>query len=308
MPISFTCQTCATAYRLPDTAVAGGPLRVRCARCRSIFTVGGPAPAPPPGPEPAHELGPLPHDEVGGLGPALGALDAAGAGSSTAGGARPPGRPAWPEPDQLSPLAVGGRTGPGPWLSERPGASAAVSGSRPFRRLPPSPAAGGRRAFLIGLGGVVGLAVAGRLAWGAWQQRDWLAFLRGDPFPVEVARRRALTGRAGPIYVVEGTVRNLTGSPKGFFEVRGRLLDRDGQPLAEQVVHAGTVLEEAELKALTRADLQRRFEEARLGDDLTNTRVPPRGEIRFQVVFVPAPPSAKIARAEVELAGVKDVP
>jgi predicted Zn finger-like uncharacterized protein len=285
MPISFTCPNCGTAYRLPDTMAADGGLRVRCARCKNVFELESRGTAK------EYELGPVPADADRRSEPTLG--------EHALGGASRPGvsteRPHAPRSDGPRSFDAAGDR-----LPRRPPLL-------PIRR-PPPPAVTGRRAFLVGFLGVVGLAAAGWLSWGAWRGRDWLAFLRGDPFEVEIERQRPLTGRAGPLYVVDGSIRNLSGSPKGFFEVRGRLVDRDSRPLAEQVVYAGTVLEEPELKGLARADLERRFRETVLGEGMANTRVEPRRQVPFQIVFVEAPPAERIARAEVEVVGAKDVP
>lgn len=225
-----------------------------------------------------YELGSVP-DEIEDLGPTLGDDDA------------PPhhGRP------------VETRRGPGF------GALAPASGTRPYRRERP-PASSGRRAFLAGLLGVCGLAAAGGLAVRAWRGRDWLALLSGDPFEVRLDGHGAITGRAGRLYVVHGTVTNLSGAPKGFFEVRARLLDEDGRTIAERTVYAGHVLAEPELKGLSRAELERRVSETVFGDGMANARVEPRRSIPFQVVFVPAPSARRVADVAVAVVGVKDVP
>lgn len=183
----------------------------------------------------------------------------------------------------------------------------AASGERPYRRVRP-PASSGRRAFLVGLAGVTALAAAGGLAVRAWRGRDWLAVLSGDPFEVHLGRHGAVTGRAGRLYVVEGTVTNLTGSPKGFFEIRARLLDDAGKTIAERTVYAGHVLAEPELKGLSRAELERRVSETVFGDGMANARVDPRQSIPFQVVFAPAPARRQVADAAVSVVGAKDVP
>lgn len=263
-----------------------------------------PSPADPasPGggtrtPKREYDLGPLPVDADPRFDPALG---------DVAFGADEPGvlrdTAAAPWQDGPGSFGIGGRRLPD-------GPSRLPDGPSPLPiRRPPPPAATGRRAFLAGLLGVAGLAVAGRLSWGAWRRRDWLAFLSGNPFEVEVERQRTLTGRAGPLYVVDGSIRNLSGTPKGFLEVRGRLVGRDGQTLAERVVHAGTVLADPELKGLTRTELNRRVRETVLGDGMANARVEPRQRVPFQIVFVPAPPAGRIVEAEVEVVGAKDVP
>ena len=202
---------------------------------------------------------------------------------------------------------AGGRPEEDAFDAPRPPGAGDGPGERHFRRLPP-PAASGRRAFLTGLLGVAGMAAAGAVAARAWYGRDWLAFVTGDPFEVRVTRRRALTGRAGPLYVVEGTIRNLSGSPKGFFEVRARLLDAAGQTLAERVVFAGQVLRDAELRGLPRTDLESRVAETVFGEGMANARVQPRRTVPFQVVFVEPPPTRRIADAAAEVVGVKDVP
>ncbi len=325
MLISFTCPNCGTAYRLPDSMAAGGGLRVRCARCKSVFGVRRGSSGPPPDNLPGSSLGvaeprlplegrsvakanhhPRPDDLPGSRGYDLGPLpvDTDPRPEPILGGPAPGAgaRPDAPTEGAHAPWRDGPRSfdAADDRLPRRPPLL-------PIRR-PPPPAAIGRRAFLVGFLGVAGLAVAGRLSWGAWRGRNWGAFLRGEPFEVEVERRRSLTGQAGSLYVVDGSIRNLSGSPKGFFEVRGRLVDRAGQPLAEQVVYAGTVLEDPELKGLARAEIERRFRETVLGQGMANTRVEPRRRVPFQLVFVPAPSAARIAGAEVEVVGAKDVP
>ncbi len=225
----------------------------------------------------AYDLGPVPED-VDDLGPTLG--DDAG--------------------------AERGRTAAGTRRGHALG-DLATPGERPYRRTRP-PAASGRRAFLAGLAGVAGIAALGGLALRAWRSRDWLAVLTGEPFEVRLASHRPLAGRAGALYVVEGTVTNLTGSPKGFFEVRARLLGDGGQLIAERTVYAGHVLTEPELKGLSRTELERRYAETVFGDGMANARVEARRSIPFQVVFVPAPARRSVADVTVSVVGVKDVP
>jgi hypothetical protein len=217
------------------------------------------------------------------LGPELGE-SAPGGWEGAVGGARGARRPSGPVLGDLAPRA-----------------------DRSFRRTR-SPAETGRRAFLAGLLGIVGVAAAGAAAWRAWRGRDWVAFLTGRPYEVRVTTRRALQGRAGPLYVIDGSVRNLTGSPKGFFEVRGRLLDADGRPLAERTAVAGQVLGDAELKGLSRADLERRIAETRFGPGMSNARVEPRRSVPFQIVFLSAPAPRRISDVRVDVVGAKDVP
>jgi predicted Zn finger-like uncharacterized protein len=336
MPVPLTCPSCKTHYKLPDHMAAARPLRVRCFRCRLVFEVesggglrpppdnlpraphratpeasrgpresGSAKPSPPPEvpPKPAgpstltpdarvppngagpreYDLGPLPAGVDADLGPELGE-GAPGGWGGAVGGGRGARRPGGPVLGDLAP-----RT------------------ERPFRRTR-SPAETGRRAFFTGLLGIVGIAAAGAAAWRAWQGRDWVAFLTGQPYEVQVTARRALQGRAGPLYVVDGSVRNLTGSPKGFFEVRGRLLDADGRPLAERTALAGQVLGDAELKGLSRAELERRIVETRFGRGMSNARVEPRRRVPFQIVFLSAPAAGRIADVRIEVVGAIDVP
>jgi hypothetical protein len=155
----------------------------------------------------------------------------------------------------------------------------------------------------------VALVAGGGLAAArAWQGRDWVAMLAGEPFPVRITDRRTLHGRAGPLHVLEGEVENLSGAPKGFFEVRGRLIGSDGRTLAERQVYAGRRLADAELKGLSRAELERRLAESVFGDGMANARVEPRKAIAFQIVFVGPPAASRVAEASAEVVAAKDVP
>ena len=96
----IACPSCAAEYEVPDAALAGGPRRLRCARCGHLFLAELPAPpveAPPPD-RPAPAAGAEPPDLGAAMPPAEGARAAAAAEPPDAAAEPPAEAPARPPP------------------------------------------------------------------------------------------------------------------------------------------------------------------------------------------------------------------
>lgn len=102
--------------------------------------------------------------------------------------------------------------------------------------------------------------------------------------------------RAGPLFVVQGKIRNIGAAPVSFIRVKGVLYVRDQRrqniPFGKPVLaYAGVVLTPQELKLMT-LDMIRRRMNNRYGDDRMNYLVKPGQEISFMIVFHELPPKA----------------
>lgn len=132
----IVCPSCQAAYEVPDTLLAGGPRRVRCARCGGDWVPEKVAATPPP-PEPEPAPAPSP----------------------------PPALPAPAPPPQA---AVESEAEPD--LPPPPPVRIAPADPRPPRSQPPQ---GGRRlAVLAGLGWAASLALLATAGWASVAYRE----------------------------------------------------------------------------------------------------------------------------------------
>ena len=69
--MKFTCDSCGSAYMIPDDKVGPAGVKVRCKKCGNVVTVRRPEAAPAPAPEPAPP--PAAEQPQGGLDDELGA-------------------------------------------------------------------------------------------------------------------------------------------------------------------------------------------------------------------------------------------
>lgn len=108
------------------------------------------------------------------------------------------------------------------------------------------------------------------------------------------------------VYAAHGVAVNAGSTPKGYLEVRGRLLTDDGEVLAENTVPCGNSFRDDQLLAFrTRDELRRAYTPA--GDGLSNAKVAAGTAIPCTVVFFEAPPPERTAAFELEIVSAKPV-
>lgn len=102
------------------------------------------------------------------------------------------------------------------------------------------------------------------------------------------------------IFVMEALVSNHSVQARELIHVRGRLLGDSGDVLAELEVPCGNSFSEKQLLHLgTVEDVTRAY--SPLGDNLSNKRIPPGGQIACTVVFFDAPDPLALASYELEI-------
>jgi predicted Zn finger-like uncharacterized protein len=104
----------------------------------------------------------------------------------------------------------------------------------------------------------------------------------------------------GPLYVIEGAVRNATAGISSFIEVTGRVYGDNRQMQRAAKAFCGNVLSDAELENLRLAEIRDRLANRR-GAGNSNVRVEPGGEIPFMVVFGSLPQGAQLEEFTVEV-------
>ena len=93
---------------------------------------------------------------------------------------------------------------------------------------------------------------------------------------------------AGQLFVIQGKAVNGYAESRSAMAVKGRIYNRSGALLKEQLVFCGNTLSESELKTLPLAKLRERTEN-QFGDSLSNLNVAPGKGIPFTIVFSDLP-------------------
>lgn len=102
---------------------------------------------------------------------------------------------------------------------------------------------------------------------------------------------------AGRILIITGLVRNSYSEPRSFIRLRGVLLNRDGNIVAQREVYAGNIIAEADLAKLPISEISSRLN-VKGGNDRQNTNIPPQANIPFMIVFDKLPPDTNEFRIE----------
>lgn len=140
--------------------------------------------------------------------------------------------------------------------------------------------------------------------------RGRLSLLIGPPVAPEGIDGLAITARRGGyvttspgkprVYAAHGVAINAGGAPKGFLEVRGRMLDAGGAVLAEATVPCGNAFRDDQLLGFRSGDeLRRAYLPA--GDGLSNQKLAPGAAVACTVVFFEAPSPEKTAAFDLEI-------
>jgi len=140
--------------------------------------------------------------------------------------------------------------------------------------------------------------------------RGRLSLLIGPPVAPEGIAGLAITARRGGyvttspgkprVYAAHGVAINAGGAPKGFLEVRGRMLDAGGRVLAETTVPCGNAFRDDQLLGFRSTDeLRRAYLPA--GDGLSNQKLAPGAAVACTVVFFEAPSPEKTAAFDLEI-------
>jgi hypothetical protein len=140
--------------------------------------------------------------------------------------------------------------------------------------------------------------------------RGRLSLLIGPPQAPEGIQGLAITARRGGfvstpagkprVYTAHGVAINESGAPKGYLEVRGRILDAKGAVLAETTAPCGNSFRDDQLLGFHSSDeLRRAYLPA--GDGLSNAKVAPGSAVACTVVFFEAPSPEKTAAFELEI-------
>jgi predicted Zn finger-like uncharacterized protein len=91
---------------------------------------------------------------------------------------------------------------------------------------------------------------------------------------------------AGDLLVITGKVQNTSSTPQRFVKVTGTLITQGGNKSnITKTVYCGTVFSDIELANGDIAELNRRLLKNQSGDNQSNTRIEPGGEIPFTIVF-----------------------
>jgi len=105
------------------------------------------------------------------------------------------------------------------------------------------------------------------------------------PVRIKEVRQRTVTNLlAGNLHVIEGVAVNQSSHPLARISVRLVIADAYDVVLGEKVSYCGNTLTDAELGALSEAEIQRELSTPQ-GTDVSNERVVPSGEIPFMIVF-----------------------
>lgn len=140
--------------------------------------------------------------------------------------------------------------------------------------------------------------------------RGRLSLLIGPPLSPEGIDGLAITARRGGyvttspgkprVYAAHGVAINAGAAPKGFLEVRGRMLDPMGGVLAEATVPCGNSFRDDQLLGFRSGDeLRRAYLPA--GDGLSNQKLAPGAAVACTVVFFEAPSPEKTAAFDLEI-------
>ncbi len=90
--------------------------------------------------------------------------------------------------------------------------------------------------------------------------------------------------KAGKIFVIKGEIINLTKTAKSGLMVKGELLDKKGELIAEKTVYAGNPLTSEKLKTASRFEIDNALNN-KLGKNLSNIDVQPGSSVPFMIVF-----------------------
>lgn len=273
------CENCKAKFRLDESKVPEQGRRVRCSKCKHVFTVRREAPVEPPPEEPMDVS-------------AQEGKDAEGRWAREDFG--PESEPVF-EPTVRIDLGSEAPFGPQDQQPSQAEEPAAVH-PRPRRKI---------LAPLITAAAVVaGLAMAvvvlGKLG--------YLPFIFPEPQEPPITKltidHGQLEGKweknaqVPRIFVITGTVQNQSKKPRSFVKVRGILLDKNGKVVKEVWAFCGNQIPIEDLRTKAPSELERVMH-TREGQKGSNKLIAPGGKIPFTLVFFEVPDGVEAFGAEV---------
>ena len=323
------CPNCATVYNLPDDAAREGA-KLRCSVCKHVFLLSGEALERP-------SLRPDPEQPDSDLDALLNAAEGEREDPMLAGASAPEeqSEPFFPDLDAVSDNLI---------LSDNAGESASEeeilgldegedlsfdldsTARKPRNKKRSKGARGSRKSspVLIVLLLLVGAGVAAYMFWDKIQEQ--FPFLSGEDPPEETPPPEEHppglpydfsfsenlnhmfmdNSKVGRIFVIQGMVVNDYDTPKELIKLEAQLLDAQGGILASKTQIIGTTLSHYQLETFSEEEL-----EAAINNEvavlLSNTNVPPGGEVPFVIVFY-NPPEDLVNEFVLRVVEAKDPP
>jgi len=315
------CPECTTTYNLDESRIGHDGSKVRCTRCKNVFTVFRPLPAHEPVPtRPEPSPSPDPDsfdDDLDALftsqqptapRPAAESLEDELEALLNEKKAAPAPKPAAPKPSEFKPVAAKRAVDEG-MVADLQGAFqqplTASSGVDPLADDAPVP--GKPRKSKLGLVlGLMLLLLVGVLA-GVYHYRPALLGLphpepgSAPSAPVAPAQEGAAqialenvrkyfvpNDKEGQLFIIEGKAVNRFPEARELIRLKASLYDKQGKEVATQEFMCGNVVSLYQLQVSTRIDIEAALT-AKVGILTNNTNIQPGASAPFMAVFFKAP-------------------
>lgn len=313
--MNFFCPKCSTRFAIAAERIAETGSKVRCARCKHVFTVYRPVeqPAPPP---PRVDPDAFTHEP-----PGNGHLDAADLQAADfdydkfqeldAGNGRDTGFAVGsdrPHGDAEAPAAGWDERAAAPPGEPEDAAAADAEGS--------APRPGQKSGVFAGLIKILLLLILALLIIGGV-----LVYINGPEQLNRVIREQlgqpvadsSLTGQislgllegkflvneqVGELFLIRGEAINNFSQPRSAIQVKGVLYDQNGKPLMQKTVFCGNPIADEDLRSLSFEELEQMMGN-QFGKNLSNMKIDPKKSIPFDIIFKDLP--ANIAEFSVKV-------
>jgi len=90
--------------------------------------------------------------------------------------------------------------------------------------------------------------------------------------------------KAGKLFVVKGLVTNMYPDKRSFIRIRSNILDSKGKAVKSKIVYAGNPISDKELLSLSMEEIDNRLRD-KFGKNKMNTNIPPNSSIPLMIVF-----------------------
>ena len=90
--------------------------------------------------------------------------------------------------------------------------------------------------------------------------------------------------KAGRLFVVKGLVTNMYPDKRSFIRIRSNILDSKGKAVKSKIVYAGNPISDKELLSLSMEEVDNRLRD-KFGKNKMNTNIPPNSSIPLMIVF-----------------------
>ncbi len=94
--------------------------------------------------------------------------------------------------------------------------------------------------------------------------------------------------KAGKLFVVKGLVTNMYPDKRSFIRIRSNILDSKGKAVKSKIVYAGNPISDKELSSLSMEEVDNRLRD-KFGKNKMNTNIPPNSSIPLMIVFANLP-------------------